>query len=232
MATPKASTKAWWLHPSSDFTLFSSPSTLSMGASCMTQAVVAWCTSASLMALAAWASFRHATSVLHLSPALCVGNLWWPCLQVITLGSHSFSPLAEVALTVWLVYPWRRPEAMWQRGCLPPAVSSAGAIEKWFGQRWGSQLEWTSAETSVRQLPLRQGWQGPSSLAWGDFWFSSCWQWLFRWSAVLVGRGRQRLKHFGKPPAVTSQHLEAAGWWLQWCCQKVQHCLLEGIGLV
>ena len=43
----------------------------------------------------------------HFSPALCGGDPQWPCLQVIVLGPHSFSPVAEVAYpTVQLVWPW------------------------------------------------------------------------------------------------------------------------------
>ena len=44
--------------------------------------------------------------VPHLSPALCSWDPLWPCLWVVTLGPHSFSPVMEVAyLTVQLVWP-------------------------------------------------------------------------------------------------------------------------------
>ena len=43
--------------------------------------------------------------VLHLAPALCLRNLWWPCLWVIAPGPCSFSPAAKGAhLRNWQVH--------------------------------------------------------------------------------------------------------------------------------
>ena len=153
---------------------------------------------------------------------LCSGNPWWPCLWVIILGPHSFSPASAVAdLRNQLVHPWREPEAIWQRGCSPPAVSlaeSAGAVEQWCGWSWGCHLEWPPAEISVWGLLSRQGWQSLSPLAWGDL--------LIRWLpaeslelqmvAVFLAccTRRHRLRWWGKPAAVTLWHLWVAGWLL------------------
>ena len=176
------------------------------------------------MASVAWASFKHTTS-----------SLWQKSMVALFVSNHSrpcsFSPVAEVAhLTGWLVHPWRGPKAMWQRQCPPPVVSLAGAVEKWLGQSWGCKLEWLPVETSAGGLPLGQGWQSPSSLAWGDLLIL----WLLAMAADLprVLFWKAEAEVLRKPPAVTTWCLWAAGWWLQWCHWKVQQCLLEGVGLL
>ena len=106
----------------------------------------------------------------------------------------------------------------------------AGAVEEWYGQSWGCQLEWLPAEMSAWGLSLGQGWWSLSPLAWGDLPIlqllvepQSCRWWL----SLVCCAGRQRLRQQGKPAAVTPWHLSAADWLLQWCCQKAQQCLLE-----
>ena len=130
MATPKVSTKAWWSHPSSAFASHSSTNTLLLWACWKAQAVVAQCNLACLWPK--WPVHCSGTPpALHLSPALCSRNPWWPCLWVVTLGPCSFSPVAEVAhLTVWLVQSW----VAW--GCQTKELLANSSVFGMVG--WGS----------------------------------------------------------------------------------------------
>ena len=137
----KASTKAWQSCPSSAFTLHSSISIFSLWVCCRTQALVAWQTSASLMAAVwhtsasfiasiAWVLFR-----CNVNSVLSPSYLWWE--SIVTLVVSNCSRAAFILSCSWrssLVSPPGPRAVRWKR-CSPPlvlVVQSAGAVDKWY----------------------------------------------------------------------------------------------------
>ena len=83
-AVPKASSKAWWSHPSSTFASHSNASTLPLWAYWRAQAMLWQWSSASLMISVAWVSFRHAASSV-----LSSSSLWQKSMVVLFVSNHS-----------------------------------------------------------------------------------------------------------------------------------------------
>ena len=82
--------------------------------------------------------------VLCLAPALCTRNPWQPCLQVITLGTCSFSPVAEVA--------HHRPAG-------PLLEGAWGCVMKGMPATWGvfGRVSWVSWGVTLAELRMLAG---------------------------------------------------------------------------
>ena len=223
-ATLKASTKAWWSCPSSTFTPCSSTSILFMWACCSAQAVVVWHTLASFIALVAWASFRCAASSTLSSSFLqwksMVAPLVSNCSRAMFIFSCSWSSSCDRQAGSLVEGAW---------GCVTKGMLAICSV--FGGGSW--EVTWVKLRVPVevatwgdvcRRVATGTGVTGSSPLAWGDLWFSGCWQWLFPQSALPGGGGQGnggsllQLLHGAYEPQVN--HCSDVAGWLSSVCWR------------